>query len=306
MMGRIIFKKIVSSVLTILFIAMLSIVLFINIPGDYADTMLISADDKAALRHELMLDRPKSEQFITWTKRIVLIDYGNSYFMKQPVSSIIKGVIKNSWSTYLSTFIISMILGTFIGCLAAYKKGSTFDSLTRFLVLIGVSTPAVIVSGIVLFVCVNIFHIYMAEKLAAISKTVIWILFVLINLPIFAKYSRNVMIDILTQDYIKTARSKGISEFKVIYKHAFKNSIVGLIGIMGIAVNTAIFSGCLLESVLGFNGIGNLTTFSTLQRDYPLMLACIMILSIVTVVLNLFFDILMHVIDPGTRVDRGV
>lgn len=133
-----------------------------------------------------------------------------------------------------------------------------------------------------------------------------WIVYILINLPVFAKFSRSVMIDILSHEYITTAQGKGVPEFKVIFKHAFANSIVGIIGIMGVAVNTTIFSGCLIEAIFRFNGIGNLATDATLSRDYPVMLACIMVLSTATVTLNLIFDILMHLVDPSIRIRQEV
>lgn len=298
-------KKIFSSITTIILITMLSILLFLNIPGDYVSQLGESVEKQQEIRHELMLDKPKSDQFIIWTKKAINLDFGKSFGANKPASDIIKNVLKDSWLMYLSTFLVSMLLGTFLGCICGYKKGSSLDNFFRFFVLISVSAPVVIICSIIIFIFVTFFGVSL-ENIDLVMNKLIWPLFVFINIPIFVKYSRNTIIDVLSQDYIKTARGKGLSEFKVIFKHAFSNSCLGLIGIMSIAVNNSIFAGCLIEVVVHYYGIGSLTTAATLSRDYPIMLSCIMLLSTTTVVLNLLFDILTYMVDPSVRIRQEV
>lgn len=297
-------KRTFSMFTSLILIFIFSILLFVYLPGDYANSFLMKREDKDELRRELGLDKSKPQQVLYWGKKLATFDLGNTFGSKMPVNTIIKSVVKNSASMYVLSFGVSIILGIILGAIAAYKKGGVFDGVSRILVLIGISSPVVVVCTIFMAVYFYTFRVSVEYFYGTVNNRLTFAFLVLLNIPLFMKYSRSMMIDILSEDYIKTAKSKGLGTFKILFKHGMRNSLVGIVGAMGVSLNTIIFTGCLLETILQFNGLGALITGATFGRDYPLMLGSVVVLAFITVAFNYFFDIVMHIIDPRIRVAK--
>lgn len=297
-------KRTFSMFTSLILIFIFSITLFVYLPGDYTNNFFMKREDKDELRRELGLDKTKPQQVLYWGKRLATFDLGNAFGSKVAVKDIIKDVVKNSASMYVLSFGVSIILGVILGALAAYKKGGVFDGVSRILVLIGISSPVVVVCTIFMAVYFYTFRVSVEYFYGTVNNRLTFVFLVLLNVPLFMKYSRSMMIDILSEDYIKTAKSKGLGTFKILFKHGMRNSLVGIVGAVGVSLNTIIFTGCLLETILQFNGIGSLVTQATFNRNYPLMLGSVVVLAFITVAFNYFFDIVMHIIDPRIRVAK--
>lgn len=297
-------KRTFSMFTSLILIFIFSITLFVYLPGDYTNSFIMKREDKDILRRELGLDKTKPEQVAYWSKKLATFDLGNSFRSKMPVNTIIKEVLKNSISMYILSFGVSIILGVILGAIAAYKKGGVFDGISRVLVLIGISSPVVVVCTIFMAVYFYTFRVSVEYFYGTVNNRLTFAFLVLLNVPLFMKYSRGMMIDVLSEDYIRTAKAKGLGTFKILFKHGIRNSLVGIVGAIGVSLNTMIFTGCLLETILQFNGLGALITGATFGRDYPLMLGGVVVLAFITVAFNYIFDIAMHIIDPRIRVAK--
>lgn len=297
-------KRTFSMFTSLILIFIFSITLFVYLPADYTNNFIMRREDKDVLRKELGLDKTKPEQVVHWSKKLATFDLGNSFASKKPVNGIVKSVLKNSIPMYIISFGVSIILGVILGALAAYKKGAVFDNASRILVLIGISSPVVVVCTIVMSLCFYFFKVSVEYFYGTVNNRLTFAFLVLLNIPIFMKYSRGMMIDVLSEDYIRTAKAKGLGTFKILFKHGIRNSLVGIVGAIGVSLNTMIFTGCLLETILQFDGLGALITGATFKRDYPLMLGGIVVIAFITVAFNYVFDIAMHIIDPRIRVAK--
>ncbi|WP_187119311.1 ABC transporter permease [Clostridium polynesiense] len=295
-------KRTFSMVTSFLLILVFSSIIFVSLPGDFTNSQLMSRDKKLEIKQELGLDKPKPMQIIHWNKKLITFNLGNSFLTGLPVSTSIKIVLKNSASLYILSLGISIILGIILGALTAYKKGTVFDSFTRVFVLLGISVPVVVVATIVLFIFIYLIRVPIEYFYTEMNNRIAFMFMVFLNLPLFTKYSRAMMIEVLSEDYIRTAKSKGLSSFRIIFKHGIRNSLVGLIGTIGVSLNNIVFTSCLIEMMLGYPGLGYLVATATFKRDYPLMLGSMVVLASITLLFNYIFDILIQLIDPRVNV----
>ena len=280
------------------------------VPGDPIQAMLADVDPAAAetIRAKLGLDQPVIVQYVFWMRNTIEGDLGQSlYGSHVAVSQIITEAIPRTVSLALIAFLASFSLGLAAGIISAIRKSSFLDYAFTFAAFLGISMPAFWI-GIVLIIIFGVnLHWLPAIGYKPLSDG-FWPWFshlimpaLAVGLPFsasIARLTRSAMLEVLQQDYIMVARSKGLVERQVIVRHALKNALIPVITVMGISL-ALLFSGAVVvENVFAIKGLGRVLTLSIINRDYPVVQGAILLVAVLFVFMNLAVDLLYRVIDP--------
>ena len=281
-------------------------------PGDPAKIMLGPQASQEAinkLRNKMDLDKPFYLRYIKWISGIVRGDFGRSLRRREDVLTIISKRIPATLKLGISALIITLILAVPTGIISAVKPNSILDNISRAFAVFWISMPSFwlgLILILILSIRLNIFPISgMGGSLATKSG---WIH---LALPAFAvgarraavimRLTRSKMLEILNEEYIQTARSKGLPESLVIYRHAFRNVLIPIITLLGMQIPW-IFSGAvIIERVFAWPGMGRLLVNSVFKRDYPLIQGSILIFALIVMIINIIIDISYAYIDPRIR-----
>ncbi|WP_346296705.1 ABC transporter permease [Rhodopseudomonas sp. P1] len=282
-------------------------------PGDPA---AIIAGDSATpeqlmrIRTSLGLNEPLYVQFFTWVGRLLHGDLGVSLISQVPVLQMIGQRIEPTITVALSTIVLSVIVAVPLGVVAAWKHGTWVDRFVMGLSVIGFSVPVFVIG----YVLIQIFAIELrwlpvqgfrpmargfgpfAERLVLPTLTLSFIYIALI-----ARMTRAAMLDVLGEDYVRTARAKGITESRVLLRHALRNAAVPVITVIGTGFALLISGVVVTESVFNLPGIGRLTVDAVLARDYPVIQGMILLTSGIYVAVNLLIDLAYTLLDPRIR-----
>ena len=321
-MARYILKRLLTAVIVLFGLSIIIFALIHLQPGNPYSTMIDPSVSPEVLKE--MLTKigyydPIYIKYIKWISRVFTGDLGYSIYYGKPVLDIIGTRMLNTIILSSFALIVSIVLGIIIGIFCAIKKNTLFDYIVTVFSFIGVSIPAFFF-GLIL---IKIFSFDL--KLLPISgmstlgndytglKSIMDTLkhmilpgtvLAFLQSTAFIRYTRSSMIDVLDKEYITTARSKGLTKTKAIFKHGFKNALIQIVTIICLQI-PFLFSGALLtETVFVWPGIGRLSYESVLNRDYSLIMGILMILSIIILLSNLVADILYAVIDPRIRYER--
>ncbi|MDI6640937.1 MAG: ABC transporter permease [Elusimicrobiota bacterium] len=277
----------------------------------------VSAEAKEKLKILYGLDKPWYEQYFNWLKRFVQLDFGKSFKDDRPV---IKKILERLPATLLlnvCSLTLIFVVAIPIGVMSAIKRGKLFDKLATVFVFVGFSTPTfwlalllMILFGLKLgWLPISGLRSINYDELSALGK-LIDILQHLI-LPVFvsafgglaglSRYSRSSMLEVIHQDYIRTARAKGISESKVIYKHALRNALLPIVTILGLSLPDLIGGSFIFETIFAYPGMGRLGYEAIMSRDYPVIMGVGTIAALLTLLGNLIADITYAYIDPRIR-----
>jgi peptide/nickel transport system permease protein len=284
-------------------------------PGDPAEIMLGSQANKAdlaRLRTELGLDEPLHVQYATWIAHVVQGDLGRSLWMKRPVLGEVMIRLRATLILTATALVISTLLGIALGVASASRPNSLLDRLSAVTSLFGASMP-VFWLGIVLMVVFSLqlgwlpasgmyapygggdlrdllAHLILpAVTLAAASVTII------------ARLTRSTMLDVLGQDFIRTARAKGLVEGAVVLRHGLKNAMIPIVTVIGVQVGYLLGGAILTETVFAWPGVGSLMVQGILARDFPLVQGCVLVVALSFVLVNLAVDLLYAWLDPRIR-----
>lgn len=269
-------------------------------------------------KERLGLDKPMYIQYIMWLERSVHGDFGESYIYKRPVSDVIKPFIKNTFILNVGVFLLSFLVSIPIGIVCAVKKYSKTDNFWTVFSLFGISMPSFFFGLLLIYVfSVKLKITPISGMIEAGTRTVGFgraievskhlilpgLVLLIGSLAGLVRYTRNGMLEVLNQDYIRTARSKGLSEKVVIYRHAFRNALIPIITILGFSI-PGLFSGAvILESTFNWPGIGRIMIDAVNARDYNMLMAVMMLFAILTLLGNLLADIGYAMVDPRIKVD---
>ena len=275
------------------------------IAGEYA-----SPEDIARIRAQLGLDQPLYIQFTTWIGQLARGDLGVSIFSNLPVSQLILQRIEPTLSLAFFTLTIAIVVAVPVGVLAAWKAGSWIDRGVMAFSVLGFSTP-VFVLGYALIYCFSLkLNIFPVHGYTSISDG-LWPFLHRLTLPsvtlsvifiaLFARITRASVMEILEEDYIRTARAKGLPNRTVLMRHALRNAAVPIITVIGIGFALLIGGVVVTESVFNIPGLGRLTVDAVLRRDYPVIQGIILVFSATYVLVNLIIDILYVALDPRIR-----
>ncbi|MBQ6662059.1 MAG: ABC transporter permease [Firmicutes bacterium] len=304
-MAKYIVSRIGQTVIVIILVTLLTFVLINIAPGDPAQVMLAKRADEATIarvRAELGLDQPYHVQYLRFLNGLLHGDFGNSYFQKEPVLRIVVRAMKITLRLGALALLLSVGIGLLNGTLAAVFRGKWVDRFLMFLAMIGVSAPVFWLAVILqLFLGLHF-------KLLPISgqEAPGWMIMPVICLGVShgassARLVRTNMIEALNQDYVRTARSKGLSEVVVVGKHVLKNAGISIVTLVGMQLRSMISGAMVVETVFGLRGLGSVSYNAVTARDIPLIQGCVLYTAIVYVIINLVIDLIYGVLDPRVR-----
>ena len=276
------------------------------IAGDYA-----TAEDVERIREKLGLSEPIAVQFFTWVSALLKGDFGTSIFSSKPVTELILQRLEPTLLLATSTIIFSVIVAVPLGTIAAYKSGSWIDRFVMFFSVGGFSIPVFVLGYILIYFFSLTWRILPVQGykspfefgiipflqhiiLPTITLSVIYI-------ALLARMTRASVIEVLEEDYIRTARAKGLSESKILMRHALKNAAVPIVTVIGLGIALLIGGVVVTESVYNIPGLGRLVLDAVLARDYPIIQGLILFFSLIYVLLNLIIDLTYTLFDPRIK-----
>ncbi len=282
-------------------------------PGDPAAVIagdLATVDDIEKIRQQLGLNEPFLVRFSTWLFAILQGDLGVSIFSSLPVSTLIGQRLEATISLSLTTIFLSVSVAIPLGVLAAARAGGWLDRVVMMFAVLGFSVP-VFVLGYVLIFLFSIELDWLPVQGFVSIREGFWPFLRQLILPslalgtiyiaLIARMTRAAMLDVLSQDYIRTANAKGLGTDKVLLRHALKNAAVPIVTVVGIGVALLIGGVVVTESVFAIPGLGRMTVDAILRRDYPIIQGVILMFSFVYVLINLLVDLSYSLFDPRIR-----
>jgi peptide/nickel transport system permease protein len=276
------------------------------LPGDAVSAMMtgfaLSADEQQKLRHELGLDQPLLVQYGHYLVDVSRGDFGRSLFSHQRVSDQILHQLAATLQLAVASMMIAVPIGLVIGVLAATKEGSWVDHASMALSLFLVSVPS-FWFGLVLIYLFSVKVDWLPAAGSGSARQLILPALALSAYPIaiLARLVRASMLDVLRQDFVVAARSKGLREGRVIFHHAFRNALIPVVTVLGMQLGFAIGGAVIVETVFARQGIGQLAVTGIQQRDMPLVQGVVIFVGIVIVLANLGVDLIYAVLDPRIR-----
>ena len=304
-MAAYIVKRIIASVLTLLLIMCITFLLMNAIPGSPFLTEKSTPEMIARANAKYGLDQPLLVQLFNYIKNYLKGDLGTSLKMQEgtSVATIIFGQGKFILSLKLGLYALALaiLIGIPLGCIAAYKRGSWIDGLLRVMTTVGVAVPTFVLATLLLITfAVKLSWLptlsgsltsFKSHIMPVISLSFYYMCYV-------AKLTRTSMLDAINQDYIRTARAKGVKTRKLILKHALRNSLIPVITYLGPVMAGIITGSFVVESTFSIPGLGKYFVQSVLNRDYPVIMATTVVLSALVILMNLVVDIAYKIVDP--------
>jgi len=306
-------KRIAATIPVVIVVGLFIFGLLFVAPGDPATILAgeqATAQDLAQIRQELGLDRPFLVQFFEWSGQVAQGNLGRSIFSKQPVTVLIAQRLEPTLLLMALTMVISVLVGVPLGVIAAFKHGGRLDTFVMSASVLGFSVPVFVVGYILAYVFALQLGWFPAQGYTPIAEG-FWRAVRSLTLPaialsgvysaLIARTGRAAMLDILSQDYIRTARAKGVSQWTVLFVHALRACGVPLLTVIGMGVALLIGGAVVTETVFSIPGLGRLTVDAILQRDYPVIQGVVIFFSFLYVLVNLVIDLLYTFVDPRIR-----
>jgi peptide/nickel transport system permease protein len=296
------------SLQSLLLILLATFVVFILLhitPGDPATIILgeqATPEQIADLRHNMGLDRPLLEQYIRFLANAVRGDFGMSIRAQRPALEYVLERLPATLQLSAGAFAFALLTGLPIGILSAVKRLSIWDHGSMFFALLGQSMP-VFWLGLMLII---VFAVQLRWLPASGMGQPQHLILPAITLGTFLigliiRLTRSSMLDVLSQDYIRTARAKGLAEGTVIVRHALKNAFIPVVTVLGLQMGTLLGGAVITETVFAWPGMGMVTVTAIHQRDYPVVQSAVLVSAVLVVLINWFVDVLYHYLDPRIR-----
>jgi peptide/nickel transport system permease protein len=305
-MLRYIAKRLIASIPVMLGVLVAVFFLMRVLPGDPTQMMAAefgaSAEELARMRASLGVDDPIMVQFWDFVRNAARGDLGRSLFTNRPVTTQIVDQVPSTFQLAAASLVIAILIGVPIGVVAAVRSNSVIDAGSMVLALIGVSMPSFWLGLILIYV----FSYRLGWLPAAGVGDLRYLLMPAFALgfssaAIIARLTRSSMLEVLRQEYIVTARAKGLASRLVIFRHALKNALIPLVTIIGLQFASLMGGAVIIETVFARRGLGSLTIQAILQKDYPLVQGTILFVALAYIVVNLIVDISYAFLDPRIR-----
>ncbi|MHB8104437.1 MAG: ABC transporter permease [Dehalococcoidales bacterium] len=312
-------RRIIQSIVVLFLVSLLVFFMMRMLPGDPI-RMIITANNAesfteeqiAEVRHQYGLDRPLILQYFSWFSDILHGDLGESILQKVPVSDEVFRRLPITFHIGVLAFIIGIIIGIPLGIIAAVRRGTWLDSLVTTLANLGITVPAFWLGFLLIYV--------FAMRLSWLpvmgytspftdfwqnTKELIMPVFCLALFPIasIARQTRSSLLEVMQQDYIRTAWSKGLTERAVIMKHALKNGLIPIVTLAGMGVPMIVGGTVLIETVFNIPGMGRLAVTSVLNQDYPYVQGIVLIVAATVILVNFAVELTYGWLDPRIRYD---
>lgn len=306
-MSRYFVKRILQTIPLMLVISILVFLFIHMIPGDPARTMAgldAEQSEVEAIREEYGLNDPLIVQYVNYMKGLFTRDLGRSLKSDTPVAELIVDRMQNTLKLVFAGILWAPVLGIFIGVISAIKRGKALDHGCMLLAITGLSAPGFWLG----LMGIQIFSVQLGWLPSGGLDS--WTGYILPSftmgcgiMAVLARYSRSSMLETLREDYVRTARAKGQKEFLVMFLHAFRNSLIQVITILGLQIGGLLSGSVLTETVFSIPGMGRLLVDSIAFRDYPVIQGLLMLFAFQYVIINLIVDLLYGVINPKIRYD---
>jgi peptide/nickel transport system permease protein len=306
-------RRLIAIVPVLTVVAVLIFMMLRLTPGDPAAVIAgdnATSDQIAAIREKLGLELPIWQQFGIWIGDILRGNFGESFFFKKTVAELIAQRIEPTVALATCTLIFAVSVAVPIGVLAAYRQGSLFDRFVMAFSVMGFSVPGFVIGYCLIYVFaielgwlpvqgyvrigVNFWQFLERMVLPSLTLSVGFI-------ALIARITRAAVLEVLNEDYIRTARAKGLSNRVVLMRHALRNAAVPILTVIGIGIALLMGGAVVTESVFGLPGLGRLTVEAVLSRDFPTIQTVILLFSVMYVFINLLIDISYTLFDPRIR-----
>jgi peptide/nickel transport system permease protein len=319
-MTRFILRRLVQAVLTVLGVTVLTFALIKLAPGDPVSLMVagsadVSASDVAALRQAYGLDDPLPEQYLRWLGRVVQGDFGQSLLYRRPVLQMIGATLPNTLQLSGLALLVALLVGVPLGALAALRRGTRGDQVIRVFSVVGHAVPPFWLGLLFILVLSVKFRLFpvggmltlganewdLGDRAAHLVGPVLTLS--LAGIANYTRYLRTEALDVLGQEYVRTARAKGLHEPAVVLTHVVRNALVPVVTALGGVLATLVSGALVVEQVFAWPGMGRLTYEAARAKDYPIIMGVVVLASAVLLLGYLVRDIAYGIVDP--RVSRS-
>lgn len=302
-MTRYLIKRVLSGLFTI-WIATIAVTLLLHVvPGDpvqimYAQSQSTTPEQLEQIRHNLGLDRPIYEQYFMYMSRVLRGDFGTTIRGTQPVLDLLLGRLPNTLLLAATSLLVTTIIGVAAGFFAAYKRGTWLDTTLMTGAILGISIPNFWL-GLMLIYVFSIKLGWLPVTGTNLKNLILPALTLgLANAAAVSRLTRSSMLDILSQNYIRTARAKGLGETIVLSRHALRNGLINVVNMLGLQFTYMMGGAIVVENVFAWNGVGRLAIQAIFQRDYPTIQGFILIFAAIVVIVSIILDLLYAWLDP--------
>lgn len=276
------------------------------VPGDPADAALgpyATKEDKVAYRQSLGLDKPIAQQLTSYFLNLAKGDLGNSFIYRRSVTSLISERIRPTAELAIASLVVSLLLSIPLGILSAIKNGGLWDFFAMGFSVMGVALPNFWLGPIlVLYFSLYLGWFPVSERTGFLSYILPSITMGTALAAAASRMTRNAMLDVLREDYIRTARAKGLSEMYVTWVHALRNASLPLVTIVGLQFGVLLTGAVITERVFDWPGLGSLLIGALDTRDYPVLQGCVLFFSFSYLLVNLLTDIVYAFVDPRIKI----
>ena len=314
-MGGILVRRLCSALPIMLIVSLITFGMIHMIPGDPAIAIAgisATAEQIANIRHDLGLDQPVFTQLWRWYANLLTGDLGRSLLLGQPVVHVMLQRLPVTLALSAYALVLTLIIGLVSGIVAALKQNTWVDQAAMVLAMLGISVPNFYLGllMIILF-AVDLRWLPTGGYIAFTSDPLGWLATstmpaisqALLLAGLLARITRSTMLEVLRQDYIRTARAKGLPNRQVVLKHALANALIPITTVVGIIVSLLISGSVVTETLFSIPGIGQLLTQAVLNRDYPMVQGGLLITTALLVLVNILVDVCYALLDPRVRYD---
>lgn len=312
-MAKYILKRIFYSILTLFLLVTITFFMMHMLPGDpFSTGKAMDPATLAALEAKYGLDKPLPEQFVIYINNVLHGDLGVSLKTRRPVTDVIAESFPYSFELGVRALVFSTVAGILLGVLAAVKRGTKWDTGSMLIALLGVSMPSFVVGAILQYFLGLKLYQWTGMKIFPVtgwttemSKLIPAFALGFGTLAVVSRLMRTSMLDVLNQDYIKTAKAKGLSQKKIIWKHAVRNAIMPVVTVMGPQAAAILTGAFVVEKIFSVPGMGKFFVTSIQSNDYTLIAGTTIFYGAFLILANLVVDVLYCFIDPRVKLADG-
>lgn len=306
-MQKYLIKRLLIAVPTIIGITIVAFFLMYVLPGDPAAVLMgdrLDQNTLEMLRKEMGLDDPMHIQYFRFVKNAIKGDFGKSYQTNRPVKDMIRSGFKATFEVGVMAYIISMVIGIPLGAYAAVRHNSWVDTGAMFVAMLGICVPPFVVGLLLLYFFGFRFPILPLAGYGTVPHLILPAITLGVRpAAMLARITRSGMLEVLRQDYVRTARAKGLRERVVVGKHALKNTLIPVITVMGGQISGLLSGSVVIESIFAWPGIGKVSVEAISARDFPVVQAAVLLSALIVVFINLIVDMSYGFMDPRIRYD---
>ena len=304
-MGNFLLRRLLLLIPVLWGVATLVFLLLHFIPGDPVDLMLGDSalgTDRETLRDQLGLNDPLIVQYLRYFGDLLQGDWGTSLFSKKPVFEEIMERVPATMELMFGAMVVTILVAMPLGLIAAVNKGTWIDQGAMIFSLLGVSLPNFWLGPMLILLLSIHFDLLPVNERGGLEHLILPALTLGTSLAsILARITRSSVVETLQAEYIRTARSKGISELRILFRHALRNALIPIVTVIGLQVGVLLSGAIITEAIFDWPGLGNLLISAINSRNYPLVQGCVLFIAGSYVMVNLVIDLLYAYLDPGIR-----